>query len=110
MASGWEYDGAGEGNRTRDLRITSAPLYQLSYAGPLTLRKCYVISSACVCQSTSLRRVRVGIVGNDSEPITGFGSSVSEARVAACRGADCSQSPFGLTRFWLILLVLWPVF
>ena len=54
--------------------------------------------------------VRVGIVGNDSEPITGFGSSVSEARVAARRVADCSQSRFDLTRFWLILLVLWPVF
>ena len=51
-ASSWEIDGAGEGNRTRDLRITSAPLYQLSYAGPQNLRKCYVISSAGVCQST----------------------------------------------------------
>lgn len=49
--SSWEYNGAGEGNRTRDLRITSAPLYQLSYAGPQISRKCYVISSACVCQS-----------------------------------------------------------
>ena len=51
-ASSCEENGAGEGNRTRDLRITSAPLYQLSYAGPQNLRKCYVISSAGVCQST----------------------------------------------------------
>ena len=54
-ASSWEIDGAGEGNRTRDLRITSAPLYQLSYAGPQSLRKCYVISSGCACQSTTRR-------------------------------------------------------
>jgi hypothetical protein len=27
--------GAGEGTRTLDLRITNAPLYQLSYAGPV---------------------------------------------------------------------------
>jgi hypothetical protein len=46
-----------------------------------------------------------------AEPGAGFGSSVSEARVAACcRVADYPQSPFDLTRFWLILLVLWPVF
>ena len=54
-ASSCEENGAGEGNRTRDLRITSAPLYQLSYAGPQSLRKCYVISSGCACQSTTRR-------------------------------------------------------
>ena len=74
-----------------------------------TYRLCHLLLPTKPTRS-HLPRARVGIVGNDSEPITGFGSSVSDARVAACRVADCSQSPFDLTRFWLILLVLWPVF
>jgi len=40
------------------------------------------------CVVCRIERVRVGIAGNDSEPITGFGSAVSDARVAACRLPD----------------------
>lgn len=76
-ASSWGLDGAGEGNRTRDLRITSAPLYQLSYAGPLTLRKCYVISSACVCQSTDLPQT-------ESSSCRGFSPSQDGIDVCSC--------------------------
>ena len=52
--------GAGEGNRTRDLRITSAPLYQLSYAGPQNLHNRNVISSSQVCQRAGTELPRGG--------------------------------------------------
>jgi len=38
----------------------------------------------CLPGLSYLYRVCVWIVRDDSKPITGFGSSVSEARVAAC--------------------------